>query len=442
MASRSQGRAYSERTKRRQSAVDRRREDARRQMAAMRRAERRRRRRQFVAVGVIVGFLAAAGGTFIALDNRSGSASPSTTTAVKIPPAFTATKVSSDSGDRTITAPTNPFAIVYAITQPAVDGYSPDTFYTEELTVQRPFDGRQLLKSGLPPGDALQQDLISSLSKISSATSTGAPPSVEPQEPTVAIGDVRIDTSLGDLVDAGYFVPRERRTLLGRECVVYRTGTLLESRSVAKPTADEYTDVCIDAAGFELEEVAVASGSMTLHVVARSVDATSPVAANAFTMDPAAVSASTSTVTVSEIDKSVAPTAAYWRATSVPSGYTLTARYKLVDTSGGTSATTSTTTTVAGPAAAPTPAVRYIDLYVKGTNFISIVQGEKASETATDTTTAEAVDQAGAMADAHLALGLVGNTFTAHPTDATFVHITATLSKSALLDVAKGLTSA
>jgi hypothetical protein len=408
-------------------------------MAALRQADQRRRRRRLFGVGAVVVLLGALGGAFVAVQSRSDTASPTTTTAVTIEPVFTAALVSSDAGDRAITAPSTPFKVVYRIVQPATDGYTPDTLYTEELTVRRPFDGRQILKSGSPPGTSVQQDLISTLGKISSATSTGTAPSVDPQEPTVAIGDVRLDTALNDLVDAGYFVPRERRTLLGRECVVYRTGTLLESRAVAKPTADDYTDVCVDSAGVELEEMSVSKASMSLHIVAESIDTTSALAADAFAMDPSASTASTSTVTITEIDKTTAPSTGYWQAASVPAGFTLQARYKLVDTAGGTPTTpTSTTTTAAGPAPAPVPAVRYIDLYVHGPNFISIVQGELASETPVGTG-AEAIDQPGSMADAKVELGLIGHTLTAHPTAATFVHITATVPKATLIDIAKGL---
>ncbi len=92
-----------------------------------------------------------------------------------------------------------------------------------------------------------------------------------PPGPTAA--DRRPDAVIDDAVDDGYIRARETRRVAGRLCRVYRAGGGSVSPSLPPlDRAKEFTDVCVDAAGVVLEEVAFsASEEITRRTVATSV---------------------------------------------------------------------------------------------------------------------------------------------------------------------------
>ena len=65
---------------------------------------------------------------------------------------------------------------------------------------------------------------------------------------------------------------REVRRVLGRSCLIYRTGQLLSASRFSRPTVDEYTDSCVDSQGLVLEEVLVVNGAILSRRVATDVE--------------------------------------------------------------------------------------------------------------------------------------------------------------------------
>ena len=199
--------------------------------------------------------------------------------------------------------------------------------------------------------------------------------------PTSALGDYRLDASLSDLVADGIFVLGERRTLLDRECQVYRTGSTLESYTISAPTETDYSDICIDAAGLMLEELSVASGEVTQHRVATAVDPAADVADDDFTISATPTDLAGGGSELAEIDMTTGPVAGFWSFAEPPAGYEFQHRYVLrqtvtepasdaPDNTGGTTSTSVPATTVAES---------YIDVYVDGINVITVRQGPRRS---------------------------------------------------------------
>jgi hypothetical protein len=401
-------------------------------MATRSDVRRRRHRRRLRVVGAITLVVVLAGlGTGAVLllrdDGNGGSASVETVTAALQSP------VLQDQGDvLAIDAAPASYRVVYRIDSSGTEGV---TSRTQVVEVQRPFDAHVVVYRGTDATGDPEVDVRSNVGLYADTTDPSNP-EVGSGIPAAALGDLRLDGAIGDLVDAGLFVRRERREVAGRECQVYRTGQALESLQLSAPTDTNYADVCVDAAGLLLEQVAYTDGKPELYEVAVSVEAEPTFASDSFTIAGTPRSLSDGGVQLSPIDPSVAPTSGYWTPVDGMPGATHVGRYLLQRPN----TDTSSTTTTAGTATTSPTIDTYVDVYSTGSSFVIVQQGPAASAPSRDTTLGADAD-AGALGTARVAFGLSGNTLVA-TTASGFVEITAPMSANDLAAVARTFTVA
>lgn len=293
---------------------------------------------------------------------------------------------------------------------------------TEDVTIRRPFEGRIVEREGTPPGTKLQLDIRSVLGLRGDYSQADAV-QVTQEAPGPALGDVRLDASLDELVSSGFLAPRERRRALGRECQVYRTGLPLESLSISKAAADGYTDACVDASGLLLEEFSVSGGKLTSRVTAIELDERPDLPADTFSVEGTPKGVDQGGVDLTRVGSATAPApvAAYWRFSEPPSGFEDRGRFLL---------------TAADADGTPQP--RYVDVYAKGRDLLLVEQGPKAAEPEASVIPGQDVD-GGPLGPGTVVPGLAGNVLTVHPGTDWFVRLTATLTPQDLQRAISGL---
>lgn len=306
---------------------------------------------------------------------------------------------------------------------------------TESFNVERPFRTRIASRAGAPPGGAQQWAIVSDLGVSSSLASGASEPDVETILPSVGIGDWRLDAVLDDLVADGRFVQDGRRSLLGRECQVYRTGSPLENYEVTAPTATTYADLCVDAAGLVLEQVAVRDGQVVEHLTATTVDGVPALTDHDFTIVglPAPLTSGGMRLTLLG---GATDDPSYWSLPSPPTGYQLIGRYTLEQNA--TDTTTSGVPVDTGGVGATTVVTSYVDVYTNGQDTVVVHQGPTSVERGGVPTTTATVAPLG---EVQLDTRLTGNDLVAHPasTPDWFVDVSATMPRAALLALAATL---
>ena len=141
---------------------------------------------------------------------------------------------------------------------------------TDKVWVRRPFESRLETWRGAPPGERRLSAQVGAFARrrnestSAEAVVLGVPPGAPPS-------DVRLAPALRDAEAAGLLERREVRRVADRPCQVYRSGQLLSASSLKAPTAAEYTDSCVDAAGIVLEELLVLDGEILSRRIAESV---------------------------------------------------------------------------------------------------------------------------------------------------------------------------
>jgi len=307
------------------------------------------------------------------------------------------------------------------------EGYegSTATVSTEEVSVHRPFDGRVSIREGEPPGGAARFEGRSSFAVYANYSDAGAA-QVAGDAPTVALGDVRVATSLDELVDQGLFVVGDRRRLRlpaqgaaraqDRECQTYRTGSPLQSLKITAPTGTDYVDVCLDETGLVLEEVAIVGDKLTQRLTAVSLEPDTPLDPSIFAIEGERVGPDQGGAEVTEVDRTVAPTPGYWRLDAVPAGFTHRGRYL-----------------VAGKGSS------HVDVYVRGVDIVTVRQGAPAGEPQlTDAGATREIDL-GPLGAGQLLVRSIGPTLIAHPASEAFVHVSGTLAPAELQALAVSL---
>jgi hypothetical protein len=414
------------RNDRRRAAVEQRREAARRQA----RREAQRHRRRWVVIPLVVALVLLAGGGVYAILARGGGG----TTQYSL----TSELALGNYGQFAISTTPAAYHVVYKVDTFGSGNDKPDST-TQEYIVRRPFDVHLSAKAGAPPGTTEQWSLIWNLGKYSQTTSGGTP-EVSQIAPQAALGDIRLDATLQDLVADGKFVAKERRVVLGRECQVYRTGEALETLSLSAPKDTDYAEACFDSDGLLLEEVVVSSAKLGERLIATSVDdQTVPTDDNfAITGDPTPLDKGGAQL--APIDATAKPADGYWSLATPPAGYTLQGRYLLQTPADQGSSDTSASTTTTSTTAPPAPNPSYVDIYVNGPSTIIVRQGPTAGEPKTDTSQGTTVD-VGALGSAPLSATLTGSRLTAHPAAPAswYVELQGTVSRDTLKQVASQL---
>jgi hypothetical protein len=375
------------------------------------------------------------------LDTTADSSVPPTTLAPVPPPPFSAQLVSGVDGELGVTTTLSTYKVTYDAT---FQGPSGEERSTNTYVVQRPFSSSITVASTDPAKSTGNFLGVSSLGSYSALSGTN--PQAQTNVPHIGLADFRYDASLGDLVSGGFYIVKERRTLLGRQCQLYRTGESPELYLTVVPTETNYSDVCIDAAGLILEEVTVKDGSFEHHLVLTAVDEAPSIGTDVFKTlgTPPAVSANGTSL--DPIDATKAPVAGYWSFGAVPAGYTLQGRYAYSQTVDDPNASTATTPSTPDPTSStPTETIvvaTYVDVYVDGPNTIVVQQGP-LSALPTDETSGAEVKASDKLGSVRIVTQLTGSTMLFEPTSPSgwFVEIKATTSRAALAKLADTLVS-
>ncbi|HJV09654.1 MAG TPA: hypothetical protein VJ653_08225 [Acidimicrobiales bacterium] len=394
------------RSERRQQAVHRRRQEAARRTAAARKSARRRRLLKVLGAVVAVAVLLT-GVTALVRTMGDDDSAPSV--------GLRAKKASGSPLD-IAGAPTSYRGVYRAENYEGADV----TISTEEVAVQRPFDGRVAILEGEPPGGTARFEGRSRFAEYANYTDAGAA-QVAGDAPTVALGDIRLVASLDALVDQGLFVLGDRRRAkLGsetRDCQAYRTGSPLQGLKVTAPTATDYVDLCLDASGLMLEELVVAGGKPNQRLTAISLDLDVQHDPALFTIEGERVGTGQGGAEVTEVDRNTAPTPGYWVPDTTPAGYTHQGRYQVKGEGTG-----------------------WVDVYVRGIDLLTIRQGPPAAEPDLSDDTGPGTDvDLGPLGAGTLFLRTIGPTAVAHPGDEAFVHVAGTVGPAEVQAVASGL---
>ena len=385
----------------------RRRQQASARTGAARQTVVRRRRRRVLAgtAGAIV-VAGATWGLLTVADRADGPPSP----------ALHAALVKDALGPLAVSSVPNAYHAVYR-----AESYSGSkvTVSTEDVSVQRPFDGRVTIREGPTPAGAVQFEGRSSLGSYANYSGSQAG-QVSGDAPSVAFGDVRLGSSIGDLAAKGLFVLEERRHTLGRDCQVYRTGSPLQSLKITPPTATDYADACLDESGLVLEEVTVVGGKMTQRLTATEVVADPSFEPGSFAIqgDPVGFDQGGSVLT--PLDAAAPGIAGQWQFDAPPAGFEHTGRYTLQ------------TGDKVDPAANP-PVAAQVDLYVRGVDIVVLRQGPLGGEPdlSSAASTGDPVD-VGGLGTGQLMLSTIGPTIVAHPGGDRFVELSGTLPPAEL----------
>jgi hypothetical protein len=326
------------------------------------------------------------------------------------------------------------------------------TTSTERFLVRRPFQSSLSNRAGAPPGEATNWTILSGLGVTTSGTSSdGEGPTVEAIMPSAGVGDWRLDATLADFVTDQTFVLGARRTLLGRECQVYRTGAPLEAYDVTPPTATTYADVCIDSSGLLLEQVVVNDGKLLEHLTAVDVDPAATPADAEFSITGAPAGVADGGMDLTPIGAAQLTDQSYWGFGAVPVGYQLRGHYTLSQNATDAGSVSSTGDTTG--AAPSTVVLSYVDVYTDGPNLLIVHQGPTSVEPGAtlDGTGSTSGSGAGTITSSATSpvLGaiileskLTGNTVLAHPpqTPDWFVQVTGTMPRAVLQTAADALT--
>jgi hypothetical protein len=422
------GRKSQSRNERRRAQVQQRRRAAAAKAAKAQTKHRRRRTAGIVGAAIVL----LGAGLTTALVLRGGSGNGSEDVSLK------SELVEDPTPNFAITSVPSAYSVVYRVDSYDSSGHvSTDT---EQFQFRRPFDAAVEGKAGAPPGTTEQWKSISNLG-LYSDTSSGNDPQVYRVLPQTALADLRLDSTLGDLVKEGIFTPREQRRVLGRQCQVYRTGAPLETFSVAKATATDYADACIDASGHLLEEVSVVSGKLGGRMVATSVTDKPTATDSAFKITGPPSSLADGGAELTSIDLDKAPAAHYWTMPT-PAGYQHTGRYRLrQEQSPPSSDSTETPATTAAPTP-PKILETYVDVYVKGNDVLVVQQGAKEAEQVPDASDpTKQTAPLGPLGTVELRTGLTGTQIAAHPSTPanSFVHVAGSAPLAQLKQVAATL---
>lgn len=392
------------RNDRRQAALHRRRQVTARRTAAARRADRRRRRLKVVAAVVAVAVVVT--GVAVLLRQGGGDDGPSAE--------LRAEKV--DGGPLALSSTPTGYRAIYR-----AENYKGEevTVSTEQVAVQRPFEGRVAILDGEPPGGTTRFEGRASFAQYANYTDAGAV-QVAGDAPTVALGDIRINASLDELVKQGLFVLGDRRRArLGsatRECQTYRTGSPMQGLKITAPTATDYVDVCLDASGLMVEEVVVVAGAPTQRLIATSLELDVTHDPALFRIEGQQVGPDQGGAQVTEIDRSIAPAAGYWTPESVPAGFVHRGRYQVQG-----------------------EGIAWADVYVRGIDIVTIRQGPPATEPDLKEAGPGADADLGSLGAGKMLLRTIGPTAIARLGGEAFVHVSGTISPSDVQAMASGL---
>ncbi|HYZ92902.1 MAG TPA: hypothetical protein VFA34_10990 [Actinomycetota bacterium] len=296
---------------------------------------------------------------------------------------------------------------------------------TERLWVKRPFKARSESWTGAPPGRKRTSVTINAFARINVGNSAFAiPPGPAPQ-------DRRIERSLGEITHAGYLERRELRRVTGRLCRVYRAGGEGGSGSLERLSDDKtYTDLCFDAAGLVLEEVAYSDGKLLNRSVAVTVDESPRVPDRLFRTGEPTLSARQGGGSVRAAEPASRPPGDFWELSNVPRGFRHEGRYAVIPPQSGFDDPTMRSGIIAFTS----------DVLVDGLDVVVVEQGSTlgGSPPFSADPNAKRV-RAGALGRGELLYGLRTSEVRVLRKGGKFVRVVGTVEPSRLLAIARSL---
>ncbi len=313
----------------------------------------------------------------------------------------------------------------YASYQVDTRAGGPRVVTTEKTWVLRPFDSRIETWSN---GKRLSVRL-SAFGALSNLNPASAPLSIA-IPPSLGSGDLRIDAALDEALRRHIIVKRERRSVYGRECQMYRAGGPVSAGDLTKyaPTSKEYADFCVDREGIVVEEWWVRSGKLLRRRVATKV--------RVGEVDPDLFKITTAPD--EGIDKgTIQPvpdtsTDKLWTLPSAPKGFVHIGRFFVALPSGATASPV--------PSLGQTPPVSSLtDVYTDGADLVVVDQDPslEAAAAAENRTTYKVTVKG--LRNAVMIVDARENEIRAQTPDGSFVRVAGTVTPSHLLQLARSL---
>jgi hypothetical protein len=266
------------------------------------------------------------------------------------------------------------YVVTYRIDDYAAGGHITTT---DVIRVDRPFRGRLDSYAGTEPSGPLVGGQVTVFGNLSVPTVGERPSLTLPVPPDIAGNDLRPLPMLEWATERGYLDRRERRSVLGRPCTVYRAGEPV-SAGLVTPLADgdeglrNHADACFDDVGLLLEEVWVREDRVLRRKVAVDLDAGPSLGDADFPLSERVASEADGATRLREADPTSRPEGRFWVLDSPPEGFGAPRRYVVVIPDEQTE----------GGAAQRDPRKRIVtvaDVYVRGVDVLIVDQGGSVS---------------------------------------------------------------
>ena len=236
---------------------------------------------------------------------------------------------------------------------------------TTVVSLNRPFESRTVTTNDRDHG-RLQSDQTAALGRHVVRSADGQPPpQVLAGSADLASGDVRLDLALEQLVADGRLVRRERRTVLGRPCQVYRSSGPLAGASLNRPAGADTTDSCVDGAGLVLAEVQRSGSVVTRRQIATRVDDNPTFPKDFFAAPDPTVPTSQGGAAFVRVDPKTGPSERAFALDTPPAGFTFLGRFADVSAAVSDRQGNQTGTRRAG----------FTDVYLRGRDVVILDQG-------------------------------------------------------------------
>lgn len=285
--------------------------------------ERQQRRRRFIALGMLAGLAALAGGVAWITRDRPPPERP------RPGDVRDGSDEIAGRGALEIDSVPGSYRALYRVDDFAGGDHA---VTTDDIRVARPFDSRIERKRGEPPGKRVTFTQIVTFGRLTIPGVGTTREAVLVASPDLASGDLRFDIGLEPALENDLIEAREWRRVAGEECRVYRTGGPVGTGAVTPydPEAPEYADICIDARGFLREELWVVDGRVLRRKLLTRVEAGEPIPDRLLEHEGEPVPPSQGGGSVREVEAASYPPGTSWFARWVPDGFQQKGRYTVV----------------------------------------------------------------------------------------------------------------
>lgn len=236
------------------------------------------------------------------------------------------------------------YTVVYEVRTPGLP------VSRETIAVERPYRSRRSTATDLT---------VTDFARLSTAPARGA---VTIASPPPAPVDPQPSLVVARAVDEGLLDRRERRTVAGQTCQVFRSLGSISSSTISAALPGRHTDICIRADGLVLEEWQVEEGVAVRQRVA--VDISSEADVPSITGAPT-LSAAQGGGSVLPVDATSRPVGRFFELDAPPPGFTRRGRYSVVPPQAG----------LADPQERRRAVASTADVYERGTEVLIVDRG-------------------------------------------------------------------